>query len=216
MNRQLTIFFILLSAPTSSSLANSWQVKKEINPVSNIASYYAISPYSKPMSSLQFPYSDVKSWVNVGCDSEKNTWAYISHTKSNFTGGKWSNSSKVHYNVRFKFDDKNKLKFSLREKGNSLFVYTDKSAFIDNLKSATHMTTGIEWYKQGDVYFKYSMKGSSQAIDSIMMKCGIKREDQISCNDIGNSYSQLDIDMMFYQKKTMSLKKYQELKACKI
>ncbi|MBR7890246.1 SPOR domain-containing protein [Marinomonas sp. A79] len=32
---------------------------------------------------------------------------------------------------------------------------------------------GVPWYGQGDVWFKYSMKGSAKAIDIILDKCGI-------------------------------------------
>lgn len=204
---------LLLNTISLPSLAAQWVVNKETNPVENITSYYALSPTSNPITPLKFPYSDAKSWVGVGCDTKKNVWAYIGYTKSNFTGGSWSNSSKIHYNIKFRFDDQIK-NYSLRESGDNLFITQNENDFVENLKKANYLTTGIHWYKQGAVYFKYSMSGSSKAIKSIMDNCGIKKAENLNCSDLSSSYTKFDIDMLFYQKKEISLEKYQELKSC--
>lgn len=174
MNKVLLLVGMFVSVAASAA---SWKVLpfKE-DPMSTNHTYYATSSMSLPMKKLGFPYSDAKSWVGVGCDTDKNYWAFIGFNKANFSGGEWQNKSKVH-STKIKYDDDIRfIRFEEADNGKEfLHVKSDfRDIFIDNVKSSNTVITGVPWYKQGDVWFKYSMRGSTKAINTIFSKCGIK------------------------------------------
>jgi len=87
------------------SVANTWSVKAETNdPMTTNKTYYALSPSFEPMNKVSFPYSDARSWIGVGCNTDNDYWAFIGFNKANFTGGEWKNGSKYHF-AKIKYDD---------------------------------------------------------------------------------------------------------------
>jgi hypothetical protein len=175
--RKKVCFVIALGVVSTSSFASSWKVLPfEEDPMSESNSYYASSPSTAPMKKLGFPYSDAKSWVGVGCDTDKNYWAYVGFNKANFSGGDWVNSRKRHY-TKIKYDNEIKSIQLIEAKSGKEFLHVaglHEDNFISGLKKSNTIITGVPWYKQGDVWFKYSMRGSTKAINTIFSKCGIK------------------------------------------
>ncbi|MBE3933917.1 hypothetical protein WMY97_02190 [Vibrio diabolicus] len=151
----------------------AWDVSSEENPVTGVNNYYAHSPSASPHKQLGFPYRDVRSWLGVACNNKGEVWAYIGHNKANFTGGEWNGGNKGHdLPVRF---DKNVSNMYVFEEGDFLHLSSSwRNQFIASVKGSSTLTTGLRWYKQGDVYFKYSLAGSTKAINQIYSKCGIK------------------------------------------
>lgn len=158
------------------AMASSWSVTLQQNdPMAVNESYYATSDSFAPMKNLSFPYSDARSWIGVGCNTDNQYWAFIGFNKANFTGGQWNKGTKYHF-AKIKYDDRiNQVYLSESSDGRKfLTVGTgDKSAFIMGLKTSNTVITGVPWYEHGDVWFKYSMNGSTNAINTVFKKCGI-------------------------------------------
>ncbi|WP_417237404.1 SPOR domain-containing protein [Bizionia paragorgiae] len=159
-----------------SSLAENWKVlPDEVDPMSSVQSYYSASPVTTSLSQLRFPYSDVHSWVGVGCNSEGHYWSFIGFTDKNFTGGKRVYGEVEHY-TKIKYDDELKTIHLIEADNgrNFLNVATaDKRDFIKGVMTSNKIITGVQWYGHDDVWFEYSMKGSGNAINAIFEKCEI-------------------------------------------
>lgn len=159
-----------------TAMAGSWNVILQQNdPMATNESYYATSDSFLPIKNLSFPYTDARSWIGVGCNTDNQYWAFIGFNKANFTGGEWKRDTKNHL-AKIKYDDQISQVNLSESSGGQNFLNvstTDKNTFIKGLKSSNSVITGVPWYGQGDVWFKYSMKGSAKAIDIIFDKCGI-------------------------------------------
>lgn len=177
-----------------SSLAENWKVlPDEVDPMSSVQSYYSASPVTTSLSQLRFPYSDVHSWVGVGCNSEGHYWSFIGFTDKNFTGGKRVYGEVEHY-TKIKYDDELKTIHLIEADNgrNFLNVATaDKRDFIKGVMTSNKIITGVQWYGHDDVWFEYSMKGSGNAINAIFEKCEIT-----PLVNIENTNEKLDSDLV--------------------
>lgn len=152
--------------------AEGWKVTEGNDPMAESKTYYATSPMVKSLEGMRHPYSDVESWIGVGC-SNKYYWAYIGYTNSNFTGGEYKRG-KTYHKTKIKYDDKleNITLFEGSSGRDHLEVYIkDERHFLRQIMSSNEVTTGISWHKMGDVWFKYPLSGSDGAIREVFEKC---------------------------------------------
>lgn len=179
---------------STCAFADSWKVlPDEVDPMSTIQSYYSASPTTTSLSQLKFPYSDVRSWIGVGCNSKGHYWSFIGFTDKNFTGGERVYGEVKHY-TKIKYDDELKMIHLIEADNgrNFLNVATaDKRDFIKDVMTSNKIITGVQWYGHSDVWFEYSMKGSTKAINAIFEKCAIT-----PLVNIGNTNEKLDSDLV--------------------
>ncbi|MBR7887307.1 hypothetical protein J9B83_00010 [Marinomonas sp. A79] len=140
---------LVISACFCSSLtavAGSWNVTLQQNdPMATNESYYATSDSFPPIKILSFPYTDARSWIGVGCNTDNQYWAFIGFNKANFIGGEWKMSTKNHL-TKIKYDDQISQVnlFESSDGQNFLNVgATDKDTFIKGLKSSNSVITGV-------------------------------------------------------------------------
>ena len=168
---------LFLAALTSTSIfADSWkELPDQTDPMSTDQSFYVTSPAITSLSALRFPYSDVHSWVGVGCNTNGDYWAFIGFTDKNFVGGKRVYGKTEHY-TKIKYDDDLKtIHFTEADNGRNFLdvIADDKRTFLKGVMQSNKIITGVKWYGHSDVWFEYSMKGSTKAIESIFKKCKI-------------------------------------------
>lgn len=180
---------------STCAFADSWKVlPDEVDPMSTIQSYYSASPTTTPLSQLKFPYSDVRSWIGVGCNSKGHYWSFIGFTDKNFTGGKRV-YGKTEHHTKIKYDDDLQMIHLIEADNGRNFLNvatSDKRDFIKGVMTSNKIITGVQWYGHSDVWFEYSMKGSTKAINAIFEKCAITTPLLI----IENTKKELDSDLV--------------------
>ena len=147
-----------------------WRTTSSTDEMTGKVTVYAASKTTYPVPTMKFPYSDVDSWIGVGCDG-KNEWVYFGFSNDpNLTNTSTEDGYSA-INTRLKWDDKVE-NVNLTQSWGSRFIHfsDDKKALI-NLKSAKAVKLELQWHSQDKVYFNYSLKGSSKAIQEIRQKC---------------------------------------------
>ena len=147
-----------------------WKSSSSEDEFDDTKSFYATSSRTSSTKSMSSPYSDVNSWIGVGCNKEDGAWAYVGFNESNFT----DTETKDGYNVlelRVRFDDyKTEYRFTQNWKGHSIQV-TDDIGFINDIKQHNTMLLETRWFREGKVYFKHDLGGATKTIDKIMANC---------------------------------------------
>ena len=148
----------------------SWQTFTSKDEMTGEFQAFAGSPRAKATPRMTFPYSDVESWVGVGCD-KKSTWAYIGFSKSpNLSETKTENGYNI-VTTRIKWDDA-VSNISLNQDWGSKFLhFTDDQDAILKIQSSNKLKLELKWHGQQSVYFEYTLNGSSKAIAETSSKC---------------------------------------------
>ncbi|EGR3150076.1 hypothetical protein C4D02_RS21625 [Vibrio parahaemolyticus] len=199
MNKKLLILLSL--APAFESLAG-WSTSTDIDPMTSNQTHYARSESVKSMKPMASPYINTKSWVSVGCNTVGSMWVSFGFTHApNMT----DDSTKDGYssaNRRVKWDESTELVY-MTQKWGSKFIHISESekSHIRKLMSSSAVTLDLSsWYGSPNAYFKYSLSGSSRAIENAFNKCGISIKTN-ACEDIQNELIKFDIVRGTYGRK---------------
>lgn len=199
MNKKLLILVSLI--PAFNSLAE-WKTSSNIDPMTNEQTYFARSQNVKSIEPMPAPYSDTKSWVSVGCNNTGSIWVNFGFTKApNMTDDTTKNGFSS-ANRRVKWDEEIELVY-MTQKWGSNFIYIAESEInkISKLMSSSSITLDLSsWYGSPNTYFKYSLSGSSRAIENILNKCGISFK-KSACQNIENELVNYNIFRGTYGRK---------------
>lgn len=119
---------------------------------------------------MGFPYNDVRAWLGVGCDGS-NEWAYFGFSESpNITDDQTESSYSV-IRTRVRWDHSVENTALIQEWGAKFIGFHDDSAAIANIARANTVLLELNWYGEGRVYFEFSLKGSSAAVQQMRSAC---------------------------------------------
>lgn len=190
----LKLVSVLACFVSASSFSESWKVlPDEADPMSTIQNYYSVSPATTSLSRLNSPYSSVKSWVGVGCNTNGDYWAFIGFTDKNFTGGEWKYGHREHY-TKIKYDDLlSSIHLMEADNGRKFLNVSqgDTKTFIKGVITSNKVITGVQWYGHDNVWFEYSMKGSGKVINAIFENCNITTQINVE-----NTNEKLESDLI--------------------
>ena len=120
---------------------------------------------------MSFPYRDIESWVGFGCNRKGSEWAYIGFSqRPNLTNSETQDG----YNLiteRIKWDDLVTSITFFQDWGSKFLHFQDDQKNIQNIMTKSIMLLELSWYGERDVYFQYSLKGSSKAIQDARNIC---------------------------------------------
>ena len=161
---------ILLVVPSFAFVAESgegegrkWTVSDSIDEISGDISVYAISYEVSPTRKMKFPYHEVEAWLGVGCNNKGEKWAYVGFTDINSPAktlrARWDNMQTTH-------------NISVSDTDNVHFHDDARAAYLMNKSS--NLAIGIDWYGEGEVFFKWNLAGAPEAIDSALTRCGVE------------------------------------------
>ena len=138
----------------------SWGISSSTNKMTGVLSAYAISPTSYPSKKMSFPYSDVNSWMGVGCN-KNHEWVFFG-----FSGAPnlSNDQTKDGYNLirtRIKWDDKI-TDVELKQDWGAEFIHfiDDKSAIM-RIDASGKALLELQWHGQQTTYFDYTLNGLS-------------------------------------------------------
>ena len=148
----------------------SWNTFTSKDEMTGKFSAYAHSPKAYPNRRMGFPYSDVNSWMGVGCNSD-NEWVYFGFNSApNLT----NDETKDGYNLirtRVKWDDQVEYVSLTQDWGAKFIHFRDDASAISKISAASTALLELQWHGEQPIYFEYSLNGSSKAIAEIKAKC---------------------------------------------
>lgn len=183
-----------------SVFAETWDMHIKKDKMSGEISAYASSPATTSNEKMQFPYSDTKSWIGVGCKDGKE-WAYFGFNKS---PNLLNTETQSGYNVLYakikigKTIDTVKLtqewgdRFLSISDGSKYANFLNPENLIEKLKQGSSILLELNWYGNGKTYFTYSLKGSTRALKKMQNECKVRHLPAKAYKNKNNIYLKVD------------------------
>jgi hypothetical protein len=170
MNRKISLFSGVIVLLLTMPAYGGWNTSLSKDEMTGKKSAYASSPITAPSKRMEFPYGDTKAWVGVGCDGTTE-WAYVGfNTPPNLS----NTDTKDGYNListRIKWGEKVE-NITLTQEWSAKFIhFRDDKSIISNIAKSNSVLLELNWHGHGNIYFKFSLSGSSAALKKIRNEC---------------------------------------------
>lgn len=152
----------------------TWSTSSSTDEMTGETMHFAHSPTISPTRKMSFPYSDVRAWFGVGCDSE-NEWVYVGFNSSPNLA---NDETKDGYNLirtRIKWDDTLEKVELTQDWGAKFLSFRNDQYIIQQVMKSGEALFELQWHGEQAVYFKFSLDGSSSAISEIRSKCNLAK-----------------------------------------
>jgi hypothetical protein len=156
-------------------LSAQWDVSSNKDEMTGEVSAFCSSKLVSPTERMDFPYSDVKGYLGVGCDGNSE-WAYVGFTTAPNLANTETKDGYNIINTRIKFDD-DVENVRMRQDWNSKFIhfaglqsYSMKD-IISKFENSNTILLELDWYGADKTYFRFSGSGSTRAINQIRQSC---------------------------------------------
>lgn len=147
-----------------------WKISSSVDEMTGKTSYYAISPKISPTKPMDSPYDDVMAWFGVGC-SESFEWAFIGFSTAPNLENTEIEDGYDRISTRVKWDDSIEEITLIHYWGNKFIRFLFDALIIENLESHDTLLLELEWYGEGNVYFKFPLAGGAEGIKTILTNC---------------------------------------------
>lgn len=162
----------------SLPLFAKWDTTTSVDKMTDKKSAYATSSYTSSMEPMSFPYSNIKSFIGIGC-TETSSWAYIGFSDSpNLVNTKTEDGYSV-INTRIKFDNIVKNERLTQDWGSKFIHFYNAEKIIQKIKQSKTLLLELNWYGNSPTYFKYQLDDAERAINSIFNSCGYKPKQEV-------------------------------------
>ncbi len=155
--------------PTSTQ-RSLWSISSSIDEMTEETSYFAISENIFSTKPMDFPYEDVEAWIGVGC-SGPSEWAFIGFSSAPNLENTEIEDGYNRINTRVKWDDLIEQITLYQDWGDKFLTAPFDKNIIENLASHDTLLLELEWYGQGNVYFRFPLTGAKDSIESIRANC---------------------------------------------
>jgi len=139
------------SKPRAPTYTDNWNTHDSADEMTGEKSSYINSDEVVPNRKLDFPYSDLKSSIGIGCDSGSQ-WVYLWFSKTpNMVG----DTTKDGYNLvklRVKFDNKLDTATMTQSWGAKALHFQYDSWAVKKMLQANTLTVEIPWYGRNAVF----------------------------------------------------------------
>jgi hypothetical protein len=121
---------------------------------------------------MGFPYGNVTGWIGFGCDGD-DEWVYIGFSEApNLLDTEAQNGGYSTFSTRIRWNDKVEQVHMMQEWGAKFLHFQNDAAVISKMISAAKVLLELSWYGAGNVYFEFSLDGSTDAITNSRAACG--------------------------------------------
>ena len=177
---------IVLSLP----LLSQWDNSNSTDEMTGEVSAYCSSPLTSPTKSMDFPYSDTKAWLGIGCDGVSE-WIYVGFTNEpNLLNTDTEDGYNV-FTTRIKWDDELTSERFIQNWGAKFIHFTDIEGAIENIIQSNTLLVELNWHGSGKTYFRFNLSGSSKAIEKLRAQAEYTPEYSI------NSNAEIEEDKLF-------------------
>lgn len=147
-----------------------WSTSSSIDEMTGESMHFAHSPTVNPTRVMSFPYSDVRAWFGIGCDSE-NEWAYVGFNSSPNLANDETRDGYSLIRTRIKWDETLEKVELTQNWGAKFLNFRNDRYVIQQVMKSKEALFELQWHGEQPVYFKFSLNGSSSAILEIRNKC---------------------------------------------
>ncbi len=171
MKRSLMVSALLA---VSFNVNAGWKVSSDTDEMTNETINYAISDSVVSSKKQGFPYHDTRSWIGVGCKKGSNAWVFFGFSnqpnmRDDKTKSGYSTALRL---IRW---DNDLSDISMKQEWGSKFILVQNDGqVINRLKSHSSVKLDMSAWHSAPAYFKYSLKGSTKSINTILSKCNVK------------------------------------------
>ena len=138
---------------------STWRMINFVNEFGEQTDQGAVSNDVSSLRPMSFPYGDTKARILIDCDR---AWVRFSESP-NLTGGD-INDGYTLYTVSVRVDG-NEARWRVNQSwGDNDLRFVDSSQAISALSGGSTFTLAVPWYGEGSVAFRWSLAGSSDAI----------------------------------------------------
>jgi hypothetical protein len=178
----VAVFFFGLASPPT--YAQQWDHFTSKDEMTGELKAFATSPRSSPTQPLGFPYHNFRGWLGFGCDRQ-NEWAFIGFTTSpNLTSTEPHSGGYSAFSTRIRWDDSVQSARMMQQWGDRFLLFRDDAAAITSMMNARTVLLELSWYGSGNIYFHFSLDGSTDAINGARTACrGIQRQSKPKMKD---------------------------------
>ena len=158
------------SSTSPTATRHGWTVKTSRDEMTGKANHHATSPIASPTKRMGFPYHDVKAWLGVGCDENKE-WAYFGFTTApNLNDTEVEDGYNV-INTRLKWDEAIHNMTLIQSWGDKFLSFQRNDNAIPKIAHYSTVLLELDWHGEQSTYFRFSLNGSSNALAIIRKKC---------------------------------------------
>lgn len=147
-----------------------WSVYSTKDEMTEVTSYFAISPYVSSTKPMSFPYSDVEAWIGIACNVSEE-WVYIGFSTS---PNLLNTEIKDSYNdvfTRLKWDDTIETWEFFQKWGDRFLNFYYPGQIIDKIETHDTLLLELNWYGEGNVYFEFPLTGGAEGLKTIRTNC---------------------------------------------
>lgn len=150
-----------------------WGTSISKDEMTGAKSAFATSEYVFPTKKMEFPYSNTKAWIGVGCDG-KSEWAYVGFNNSPNLNKTETQDGYSSIKTRIKWNDKVENVKMTQDWGSKFLHFRDDKKIIRKLAASSNVLLELNWHSQGGTYFSFPLSGSSAALKEIRDFCSKK------------------------------------------
>lgn len=146
---------------------HTWESKDKLS--GEFTAYAAIST-AYPSPRMDFPYSDVTSFIGVGCD-RTSTWAYFKFSTAPNLTNDITEDGYNRINAYIKWNDQLERVALTQTWGSKVLFFKDDNTAISRISNSDKIILVLQWHGQESTYFEYPTEGAWDAIAEIRRKC---------------------------------------------
>ena len=165
------IILFITSLLVGNCYANAqWDVSKSTDEMTGKISAYCSSQSVYSTKQMDFPYSNTQAWVGIGYDG-KNEWIYIGFTNQPNLNNTDTEDGYNGISTRVKWDDNITTEYLTQTWGAKFIHFTNDKAVLQNIMKSHTLLLELDWHGNGKTYFKFDLRGSSEAIVKMRSIC---------------------------------------------
>ncbi|MCF8001547.1 MAG: hypothetical protein K9K76_06815 [Halanaerobiales bacterium] len=168
MKKKIFVLSILLIFVLSFTVSASaqWDTFVSKDEMTEEETWYATSPYVAPTETMGFPYHNVEASLLVGYNG-KSEWVYIVFSEApNIIDDETKDGYNLIY-TRIKWDDEIENVKLTQDWGSKFIHFRSDETIISNIMKSNTVLLELDWYGEGEVYFRFPLEGSADAISKI-------------------------------------------------
>ncbi len=161
------------SKPAQEAEIAQWAIDETSDEMTGENSIVMDGAKTAPTSPMKFPYQDTKAQVVYICDANRESISFWFTGPVNLSGGKYKGESLKYMTTRIKWNDMIiPTEIAFAPDGQGVYFVHPKDALRHALNSSSVLVE-LDWWNNGNVYFRFSLKGLSEAVKKARKKCSL-------------------------------------------
>jgi len=164
----VVIAFLFVSGDAEAQ----WRTSTSSDEMTGKKSCFAISQSTGPKEKMGFPYGDVKAWIGVGSDGTRE-WAFVGFNNQPNLVDTDIGDGFEEIRTRIKWDDQVENVTLIQTFGAKFLHFENDKTVIEKIANSGTVLLELPWYDEGGTYFRFSLSGSSAAIEKARKACTV-------------------------------------------